>query len=86
MQEIPLTNRAKTLHLILKQTAMFMQSASEDRMLQSLFLLLTWKEQEEFINYLVKLNIECGRLLVKLGCNPRDDGRIGRPRSMPVMK
>lgn len=76
----PLTNRAKTLHLILKQTALLMQSASEDSMLQSLFLLLTMEEQEELIDHLIELNVECGRLLVKLGRNPRSTMRLGRPQ------
>jgi hypothetical protein len=64
-------DRAKALLLILKQTAMLMHSASEDNILQSFFLLLTAEEQVEFADCLIKLNVECGRLLVQLGRNPR---------------
>lgn len=64
MKEVSLV-RAKSLHLILKQTAMLLHA--NDEHMQSIFSLLTLEEREEFINDLLDLNIECGRLLVKLG-------------------
>jgi hypothetical protein len=64
-------DQAKTLHLILKETTMLLHSASEDNLMQSFFLLLSAEDQVELRNCLLELNIECGRLFIKLGSNPR---------------